>query len=357
MSRIVRPVATVEYPSGDGQPMAENDWAASRDPRFGRRAPRPLSGSAGRLRVRRPLHLLRGGKPARPGRAGRVRRVRRPEAQAPDLQAVGGRRGARLRYGSRLGQHVARGRRAEGEALRTARGAGVLAVRPDGGVPRAPPQGPPPGGWGVRAAAGGGVARRGCCCFRASRWGSTSWCRGRSRTSSDPATGKRLFGRREQLAAHRADRLRAAAAESPADAAESRADAAESRADAAESRADAAKSRPMRRSRAQRPPRPSSPRSGQGSTKGAADRHARRCGHSLRRCGEAGSPRARQVPRSPRPRVQHHAEGDGGRDGPGQERPVLLEHLGDDGPRGHRAGGGPRSPPRGVRGARTPPRG
>ena len=26
MSRIVRPVATVEYPSGDGQPMAENDW-------------------------------------------------------------------------------------------------------------------------------------------------------------------------------------------------------------------------------------------------------------------------------------------------------------------------------------------
>ena len=26
MSRIVRPAATVEYPSGDGQPMAENDW-------------------------------------------------------------------------------------------------------------------------------------------------------------------------------------------------------------------------------------------------------------------------------------------------------------------------------------------
>ena len=26
MSRVVRPAATVEYPSGDGQPMAENDW-------------------------------------------------------------------------------------------------------------------------------------------------------------------------------------------------------------------------------------------------------------------------------------------------------------------------------------------
>ena len=26
MSRIVRPAAAVEYPSGDGQPMAENDW-------------------------------------------------------------------------------------------------------------------------------------------------------------------------------------------------------------------------------------------------------------------------------------------------------------------------------------------
>ena len=26
MSRIARPAATVEYPSGDGQPMAENDW-------------------------------------------------------------------------------------------------------------------------------------------------------------------------------------------------------------------------------------------------------------------------------------------------------------------------------------------
>ena len=26
MSRFVRPAATVEYPSGDGQPMAENDW-------------------------------------------------------------------------------------------------------------------------------------------------------------------------------------------------------------------------------------------------------------------------------------------------------------------------------------------
>ena len=26
MSRTLRPAATVEYPSGDGQPMAENDW-------------------------------------------------------------------------------------------------------------------------------------------------------------------------------------------------------------------------------------------------------------------------------------------------------------------------------------------
>ena len=26
MSRIIQPAATVEYPSGDGQPMAENDW-------------------------------------------------------------------------------------------------------------------------------------------------------------------------------------------------------------------------------------------------------------------------------------------------------------------------------------------
>ena len=26
MSRIARPAATIEYPSGDGQPMAENDW-------------------------------------------------------------------------------------------------------------------------------------------------------------------------------------------------------------------------------------------------------------------------------------------------------------------------------------------
>ena len=58
----------------------------------------------------------------------------------------------------------------------------------------------------------------------------------------DPATGKRLFGRREQLAEHRADRLRAGAAESRAGAAESRADAAESRADAAESQAAAAES-------------------------------------------------------------------------------------------------------------------
>ena len=59
----------------------------------------------------------------------------------------------------------------------------------------------------------------------------------------DPATGKRLLSRREQLAAHRAARLRAAAAESRAEAAESRAHAAESRADAAEAELAALKAR------------------------------------------------------------------------------------------------------------------
>ena len=59
----------------------------------------------------------------------------------------------------------------------------------------------------------------------------------------DPATGERLLSRIDQLAAREAAESRAEAAESRADAAESKADAAESKADAAESKADAAESK------------------------------------------------------------------------------------------------------------------
>ena len=107
MSRFVRPAATVEYPSGDGQPMTENDWQLLAIINSVSALHYHFRDRPDRLRVRGPLHLLRGGQSARPGGAGRVRRVRGAESQASHLQAVGGGGGARLRDGSRVGQHVA----------------------------------------------------------------------------------------------------------------------------------------------------------------------------------------------------------------------------------------------------------
>ena len=69
MNRPVLSPAAVEYPSGDGRPMAENDWQliAMIDAITAPEA--ALFAPAGRVRVGRPLHLLRGRQPARPGGA------------------------------------------------------------------------------------------------------------------------------------------------------------------------------------------------------------------------------------------------------------------------------------------------
>ena len=249
MSRTVRPAAAIEYPSGDGQPMAENDWqlhaildsVSALHDHYLERPDVYVSGDLfvyyeeGNPRARvapyvfvafgvpnhkRPIYKLweEGVVPAFVMEVASVSTWREDEGRKAKLYE---RLGVREYWqydptGEYLGLHLKGRRLVEGAY-----------------VPQSVVE-----------------SLDGTLLLRSESLKLDFRVKGEESHFFEPATGKRLLSRREQLAAHRAARLRAAAAESRADAAESqvaaaksRADAAESRADAAESKADAAESR------------------------------------------------------------------------------------------------------------------
>ena len=127
------------YPTSDGQPMAETDLHAAsmvyvacalrwvvREARTGRR-----------VRRLEQLPVLRAGQSRRGGGAGRVRGSGGAGASSRHIHAVERAEGAGLRPGGDVEEHARHRRAAQARGLRGARGAGVLPLRPEGGVPDA----------------------------------------------------------------------------------------------------------------------------------------------------------------------------------------------------------------------------
>ena len=226
MSRTVRPAAKVEYPSGDGQPMAENDWqlhaildsVSALHDHFLERPDVYVSGDLfiyyeeGNPRARvapdvfvafgvpkhkRPIYKLweEGVVPAFVMEVASVSTWREDEGRKAKLYE----RLAVQEYwqydptGEYLGLHL-KGRRLVDGAY----------------VPQPVVE-----------------SLDGTLLLRSEMLALDFRVKGEDSHFFEPSTGKRLLSRREQLAAHRTDRLRAAAAESRAEAAESRAKAAE----------------------------------------------------------------------------------------------------------------------------------
>ena len=242
MSRFVRPAATVEYPSGDGQPMAENDWqlhaiinsVSALQYRYRDRPDVYVSGDLfiyyeeGNPRARvapdvfvafgvsnhkRPVYKLweEGVVPAFVMEVASVSTWREDEGRKAKLY-------------ERLGVPEYWQYDPTGEYL-------GLKLK------------------GRRLVEGAYVPQSvvesidGTLLLRSETLDLDFRVKGEESHFFDPATGERYLSRIDQIAAHEAAESRAAAAESWADAAQSRADTAESRADAAESRAAAAESR------------------------------------------------------------------------------------------------------------------
>ena len=174
MSRIVRPAATVEYPSGDGQPMAENDWqllaiinsVSALQHHYRDRPDVCVSGDLfiyyeeGNPRARvAPDVFVAFGVPSHKRPSYKLWEEGVVPAFVMEVASAGTWReddGRKAKLYERLGVQE------------------YWAVRPDGGVSRATSQGPSPGGRGVRAADGGGVDRRDAAPSEARRWNSTS---------------------------------------------------------------------------------------------------------------------------------------------------------------------------------------
>ena len=242
MSRIVRPAATVEYPSGDGQPMAENDWqlmaiidsVSALQTHYWDRPDVYVSGDLfiyyeeGNPRARvapdvfvafgvpkhkRPIYKLweEGVVPAFVMEVASVSTWREDEGRKAKLY-------------ERLGVPEYWQYDPTGEYL-------GLKLK------------------GRRLVEGAYVPQPvvesldGTLLLRSESLALDFRVKGEESHFFDPATGRRLLSLREQYRAHREQLAARRVAESRADAAESRAAAAESRADAAESRADTAESR------------------------------------------------------------------------------------------------------------------
>ena len=164
----------VEYPSSDGQPMAETS--------VHRECIVDTIGTARGLFAERPDVYVSGdlfvyyeeGNPRASGGAGRVRGRRGGEGRvargwlAGHVQAVGGAEGAGLRAGGDVAEHAAPGSGGQACVVRAAWCGGILFVRPAGRVPGS-------------GAAGDAFAR----------WWGTSVCR-----RSDCRTGGRGYGAR-----------------------------------------------------------------------------------------------------------------------------------------------------------------
>ena len=242
MSRIVRPTATVEYPSGDGQPMAENDWqlhaildsVSALHDHYLERPDVYVSGDLfiyyeegnPRARVAPDVFVVFGvPKHKRP-----IYKLWEEGVVPPFVMEVASRgtwredEGRKAKLYERLGVREYWQYDPTGEYL----GLHLKGRRlVDGAyVPQPVVE-----------------SLDGTLLLRSETLGLDFRVKGEESHFFDPATGKRLLNRREQLAAHRAATVQAAAAESRAVVAESRAVVAESRAAAAESRAEAAESR------------------------------------------------------------------------------------------------------------------
>ena len=134
MSRAMHTATAVFYPSADDRPMAESDaqlavmlyLLTALRMRYRDRADVFVGGG--------PVRVLRAGQPRRGAGAGRDGGVRRGQARgrpARELQAVGGADGSALRARGALAQHLEGGPRRQARGLRLARGARVLALRPE----------------------------------------------------------------------------------------------------------------------------------------------------------------------------------------------------------------------------------
>ena len=226
MSRIVRPAATVEYPSGDGQPMAENDWqlhaildsVSALHDHYLNRPDVYVSGDLfiyyeegnPRARVAPDVFVAFG-----------VSKHKRPIYKLWEEGVVP----------AFVMEVASRGtwREDEGRKAKLYERLGVQEYW----------QYDPTGEYlglklkGRRLVEGAYVPQPvvesidGTLLLRSETLALDFRVKGEESHFFDPAMGERLLNRREQLAAHRAAKLRAAAAESRADAAESRAKAAE----------------------------------------------------------------------------------------------------------------------------------
>ena len=242
MSRTVRPAAKVEYPSGDGQPMAENDWqlhaildsVSALHDHYLERPDVYVSGDLfiyyeeGNPRARvapdvfvafgvpkhkRPIYKLweEGVVPAFVMEVASRGTWREDEGRKAELYE---RLGVREYWqydptGEYLGLHLKGRHLVEGAY-----------------VPQPVVE-----------------SLDGTLLLRSETLGFDFRVKGEESHFFDPATGKRLLNRREQYRAHREQLAARRAAESRADAAESRATAAESRAEAAEAELAALKAR------------------------------------------------------------------------------------------------------------------
>ena len=239
MSRIVRPAATVEYPSGDGQPMAENDWqllaiinsVSALQHHYRDRPDVYVSGDLfiyyeeGNPRARvAPDVFVAFGVPSHKRPSYKVWEEGVVPAFVMEVASVSTWReddGRKAKLYERLGVQEYWQYDPTGEYL-------GLRLK------------------GRRLVEGAYVPQPvvesldGMLLLRSETLDLDFRVKGEEMHFFDPATGERLLSRIDQLAAREAAESRAEAAESRADAAESRAEAAESRADAAESKADSA---------------------------------------------------------------------------------------------------------------------
>ena len=242
MSRIVRPAATVEYPSGDGQPMAENDWqllaiinsVSALQYHYRDRPDVYVSGDLfiyyeeGNPRARvAPDVFVAFGVPSHKRPSYKLWEEGVVPAFVMEVASVSTWReddGRKAKLYERLGVQEYWQYDPTGEYL-------GLRLK------------------GRRLVEGAYVPQPvvesldGMLLLRSETLDLDFRVKGEEMHFFDPATGERLLSRIDQLAARQAAESRAEAAESRADAAASRADVAESRAGAAASRADVAESR------------------------------------------------------------------------------------------------------------------
>ena len=242
MSRIVRPAATVEYPSGDGQPMAENDWqllaiinsVSALQYHYRDRPDVYVSGDLfiyyeeGNPRARvAPDVFVAFGVPSHKRPSYKLWEEGVVPAFVMEVASVSTWReddGRKAKLYERLGVQEYWQYDPTGEYL-------GLRLK------------------GRRLVEGAYVPQPvvesldGMLLLRSETLDLDFRVKGEEMHFFDPATGERLLSRIDQLAARQAAESRAEAAESRADAAASRADVAESRAGAAASRADLAESR------------------------------------------------------------------------------------------------------------------